>query len=231
MRKIILVCFAVVFASCNRNDVIADQGSEPIEDKLDISDITGVWTLDSNPLYYISLSEGGRFSYCFSENLMGSGNYILDGNQITLNNGYTYLSDKLELSLNNNSMSIKGPVQILYQSGNKNINLTFQKSNESISPSIIGVERKPGMPGLNKFYDDIRIVVTYVSDYTATYEYSGVSKSTGKRKTLKSYAWYYAYRKPYTYTQQIEGDGKVVIYNFDEISPSGSLDVNVVPQN
>ena len=58
MRKIILVCFAVVFASCNRNDVIADQGSEPIEDKLDISDITGVWTLDSNPLYYISLSEG-----------------------------------------------------------------------------------------------------------------------------------------------------------------------------
>lgn len=141
------------------------------------------------------------------------------------------MSDKLKLDLNEDILTVRGAIQLLYQGGSSDVNLVFIKSNETISPSIVGIEREPQLYGVNKFYDDIRIVVSYVSNYNAKYEYSGVLRSTGRRKIIKSYSWYYVYRQPYTYTQEIEGDGSVVIYNFDNNGPGSSLENNLVPQN
>lgn len=225
-----MICFTVLTA-CSEDENLNEQIPDNIESELTISDIKGVWVLKDNPLYFISLSESGFYSFCFNEKLMGGGNYVLNENEITLNNGYSYMRDKLKLELDEDILTVKGSIQLLYQDRSRDVNLVFIKSNEAISPSIIGIEREPQMYGLNKFYDDIRIVVSYVSNYNAKYEYSGVLKTTGKRKMIKSHSWYYVYRQPYTYTQEIEGDGSVIIYNFDEINPSSSLENNLVPQN
>lgn len=227
---IALICFAVLTA-CSEDENLNEQIPDNIESELTISDIKGVWVLKDNPLYFISLSESGFYSFCFNEKLMGGGNYVLNENEVTLNNGYSYMSDKLKLDLNEDILTVRGAIQLLYQGGSSDVNLVFIKSNETISPSIVGIEREPQLYGVNKFYDDIRIVVSYVSNYNAKYEYSGVLRSTGRRKIIKSYSWYYVYRQPYTYTQEIEGDGSVVIYNFDNNGPDSSLENNLVPQN
>lgn len=74
---IALICFTVLTA-CSEDENLNEQIPDNIESELTISDIKGVWVLKDNPLYFISLSESGFYSFCFNEKLMGGGNYVLE---------------------------------------------------------------------------------------------------------------------------------------------------------
>lgn len=239
---IVMILLSVLISSCSKDNTISDkqESTEESNEQLNESDIAGVWIVNSfsnNPgvwekmpsdLYFLSITESGFYSFCFNKNLMGSGKYTLDKESITLNNYYSFTNDKLKISLNRNELYIEGDLNTFLQNKKEHIKLKLKKSNENISPSVAGTTREPQMYGINIYYDELKMVVSYLTNYNAQYEYSGRQKSTGKRKTLKSYSWYYIYRKPYTYTQEIEGDGTIVIYNFEDKSPSGYLDSNII---
>lgn len=240
---IAFLLFCILGLSCSK-DEYSFNGSNTttnIEDKLNISDITGVWIIDSyynngsweimpSDLYFLSITENGFYSYCFNKRSMGSGEYSLKNNVITLNNNYFLIKDSLKLSLNNEELLIEGSLTLFTQNQKEYFKLKLKKTDEKISPSVVGTKREPQLYGINIYYEDVKMIVSYLTNYTASYEYTGIQKSTGKRKTLKSYSWYYIYRAPYTYTQEIGGNGEIIIYNFEDMSPSDYLKNNIVKQ-
>lgn len=241
---IVIILLSIFASSCSNSTPIPDtpEQTEDPSKQLNESDIAGVWVVSSfysdsglwktmpSNLYFLSITESGFYSFCFNNHLMGSGKYTLEKGTITLNNYYSFASDKFEISLNKNELYIEGNITTFLQDQKENIKLKLKKTDESISTSVAGTKREPQMYGINKYYDDLKMIVSYLTNYNAQYEYSGTQKSTGKRKILKSYSWYYVYRSPYTYTQEIDGDGNIIIYNFDDKSPSGYLTDNIVNQ-
>ena len=242
MKKLLLCLFVIPFLfGCSENKI--EDKIDNSEDKIEylkMEDVVGVWTLQGNDLCFLSLSSSGHYTLCFSNEIMGAGTFVLDNGFIIFNNGYLYTSDRLSikkeissLSINkeNNELCLAGGITT-YLLGRKNINLNFVKSNEKISPSVVGkVIPDDGMTGLNKYYNELEVEVIYMTEYVAKHEYSGRSKETGQRKVIKEYVWFYVYREPYTYTQLQNGNGEVLIYDFSSGVCSGmGLEMDLVKQ-
>ena len=100
----ILFLSCLIMTCCDTNSI--EQPEEP--KYLTKADISGVWAYPANELYFISLSESGRYTLCFNKYIMGAGTYELEKDILTLNNGYLYTSDKLSISIDNNKLSLKG---------------------------------------------------------------------------------------------------------------------------
>lgn len=215
MKKLFYILVLTLFSACSKQEEIIDKPDNEDKIELDNSDISGVWTLSSNDEYFISFTEGGKYTFCLNDHLMGSGTFDINDNAITLNNSYTNKSDKIEIELLQNTIHIKGNINLFNSENKESIQMKLVKSEEEVSPSQIGVEHGPGMYGLNKFYDITYIGVKFITDTFAKYEYRGIHKTTKVEKVIKSYSWYYVYRKPYTYTQEINGDGTIIKYDFE----------------
>lgn len=219
MKTLFYILILVLFSACNQQEEFIDKPDNEDNIKLENSDISGVWTLSSNDEYFISFTEGGKYTFCLNDHLMGSGNFNINNNIITLNNSYTNKSDKIEINLSQNTIYIKGDINLFNGKNTETIKMKLFKSKEAISSSPIGVEHRPGMYGLNKFYDITYIGVKYITDTFAKYECRGINKKTKVEKVIKSHSWYYVYRKPYTYTQEINGDGTIIKYDFENEWP------------
>lgn len=216
MRNLFYILFLTIFSACYKQEEVIVKPDHEDNKVLENSDISGVWTSISNDEYFISFTEGGKYTFCLNDHLMGSGAYDIKDNTVFLNNSYTNKTDKIEVNLSANKLSIDGNIYLFKSEEKETIQIKFIKSAEQISPSLIGVERGPSMYGLNKYYDITYIGVQFLTDTFAKYEYKGIHKTTKQEKVIKSYSWYYVYREPYTYTQEIDGDGKIIKYNFDD---------------
>lgn len=221
----------ILFACSKQNDINDEDIDVEVEAYLSMRDIEGVWTLENNDLYFISLSPSGHYSFCFNNEIMGSGTFVLNENNLLFNNGYLYSSDKVNVRKDGNKLSLNGNVTT-YLLGKKYVNLKFVKSTEQISPSVVGkVIPDDDFTGLNEKYKDLETEIIYMTEYVAKYEYTGKSKKTGKRELIKEYVWYYVYREPYTYTQVQNGNGEVLIYDFSSGVCSGNgLEFDLVEQ-
>ncbi len=215
MKKLFYISILILFSACSKQEEIIETTDNEDNIILDNSDLSGVWTSLSNDEYFISFTEGGKYTFCLNDHLMGSGTYNIKDNVATLNNSYTNKTDKIKIELSQNTINIKGDIFLFNSENKETIQISLTKSEETISPSQIGVEHGPGMYGLNKYYDITYIGVQYLTDTFAKYECRGIHKTTKKEKVIKSYSWYYVYRKPYTYTQEIDGDGTITKYDFE----------------
>ena len=233
MKKLLLCLFVLLFLfGCSENKIEDNiNNSEDEIEYLKMKDVVGVWTLQNNDLYFLSLSSSGHYTLCFSNEIMGSGTFVLDNGFIVFNNGYLYSSDRISIKKENNKLCLAGRMTT-YLLGEKYINLNFTKSSEKISPSVVGkVVPDNGMTGLNEYYNELEVEIIYMTEYVAKYEYSGRSRETGRRKVIKEYIWFYVYREPYTYTQLQNGNGEVLIYDFSSGVCSGmGLELDLVEQ-
>lgn len=217
-----------LFTSCSKGDNIEESNKEE-ETYLSASELTGVWVNDNNNLYFISFTNSGRYSFCLNDQLMGAGKYKLEKNQLILDNEYLYTSDVIKVSKQNNKLILSGDLTLFKEEKTKNIYLSLSKSQEATPTSVIG--KKPCiMTGLNQFYNNLDIEFNYKTNYICEYIQSGTSRKTGKWKIIEEYTWFYVYRYPYTYTQEANGDGKVVIYDFENSCIVGGLDRNLIEQ-
>lgn len=231
MKKILCLLTilpALLFTSCTKDE---DNTKDEIDNiYLSLSDINGVWESDSNNLYFISFTKGGRYSFCFNNQLMGAGNYKLEKNIISLENDYLYTTDVIEVAIVNKKLALKGNLYLFKQQDKKNINLIFDKSTEKTPPSVVGEKRDGGLSGLNAYYENTDVRMVYQTDYIAKYEYDGYSRKNGAYKMIKEHTWFYVYRPPYTYTQITSEKGEVIIYDFDNKFAGERLEDNVVTQ-
>lgn len=194
-------------------------------------DIEGVWVHPQNPLYFFSFSRNGRYSYCLNYKLMGSGTYTMKDNKVTLYNGYLGTAQELEIkNVTNEKIHIVGP--FYYFKSNESIFCFYElnKSSETCPPSIMGKVLVGQMEPLYVYYDDTDAELIFSSDYIANYKLSGTHRKTGRYEIISRKSWYYVYRPPYTYTQKIDGDGNVVIYNLDDYCDIYHLDDYIVQQ-
>lgn len=219
MRKLFYFLILTMFFACTKTEVISEKTDYEENTQLENSDISGVWTYISDDEYFISFTEGGKYTFCLNKHLMGSGTYIIKNNTISLNNSYSNKSDKITIYITNDLLDITGDIFLFNSKQQESIRMQFIKSNETVSPSQVGVEHQPQLYGLNQFYDITYIGVKYITDTVVKYEYRGIHKTTKKEKVIKSNSWYYVYREPYTYTQEIGGDGTVIKYDFNNGSP------------
>lgn len=217
-----------LFASCSKGEDI-EAPSKKEETYLSVSELTGVWVQDNNDLYFISFTSGGRYSFCLNNQLMGAGKFKLEENNLILDNEYLFTSDVIKVSKQNNKITLSGDLSLFKSQKSKNIYYTFSKSQESLPTSAVG-NRPCIMTGLNHLYDNLKIEFDYTSNFICEYLETGTSKKTGKKATIEKHTWFYVYRAPYTYTQEANGDGNVVIYDFDYTCIVGSLNNNIIEQ-
>lgn len=223
MRNLYFAFYVLIAMSsvvgCGGSNIDTIEKNEE-HNQLTYEDVSGVWIDPANNFHFLSLSENGRYALCFDRYTMGSGTYVLTNNEIILNNGYLHTSDKLSIAKEQNSLIIKGDM-LKYKSTSKTyISKVLNKSNEEISPSMIGVIKQPD-PNLGSIsgggkYSKKEIVITYNTEYTATYKLNGKLSSTKQWVIIEEAIWFYVYRTPYTYTQSPAGDGEIIIYYFDD---------------
>ena len=214
MKKIINFIFILplmLLCSCGGGN---EENLEQDIPTLQLKDICGVWVDSSNKLYYISINQNGRYTYCLNDKLIGSGKCTLEKNTLVLNDDYVYSSDLITINKLNNKLSMQGKVSKM-NSSKESINKQFVLSeSEQYSPSISGVN-KTATGGLNKYYDNLKQEINFISDVIFEYKYTGRKKGTLDYKTISQYTWRYVYRKPYTYGIQINSENaNVEIFDF-----------------
>lgn len=215
MRKFLfLFVVAALLISCKKdnNPDTNNNNSQDTEDtQIKISELYGVWKTDYNDSY-IAFTEGGKYSFFFGNNLMGSGTFSLENKTVSLNNTYSNKTDKLEIDFVQNKLKVSGKIYLFDGTNTMAVNNLFEMSSETISPSLVGKEVKPNLygssPTTRTIYKGILFISDYLIQYTHIYEY----KSTGKQKTSKRY-WYYIYREPMLYVQETDGDGTITSYD------------------
>lgn len=231
MKKLTLLLFAILFAftSCEKDDGSTKKDDDPIKDEvkyLSKADIIGVWTKNENDLYFISLSNNGRYTFCFNQQLMGAGNYTLEKDSIIFSNGYLHTLDKMKISLNNNQLIFKGRISLFKQEIKQEINLSFTKTDEAFAKSVVGEKWKSS--SILNIYGNKREYVNILSDYTLQYK---LVEDNSLQTLIKEEIWFYIYRNSLTYTQGSTSNGLIHIYKipfWGEFSALGSLSKNEV---
>ena len=230
MKKMLSMMLVMIslfgFISCTEDEDNEDF-SQPTTPTLQLSDICGVWVNPSNSLYYIAIYPSGKYTYCFNNELIGSGKCSLNDNTLCLNDDYTYKSDLITVNMSENKLTLYGNVTKINLT-KEYISQQFIYSSESLSPSIIGV-KETSTGGLNKYYNNLYTEISFISDLIFEYVYTGRHRNTYQYKTIAHYIWRYVYREPYTYGIKLnQGDGLVEIYDFSfTYSEFWGLDLNL----
>ncbi len=228
MKQIIYVLSILIFlSSCEKDEVISsgnNNNSNNIEEiQIKVSDINGVWALSSNDMYFISFMEGGKYSFCFNNHLMGSGTFSLKGKEVSLYNSYSNKIEKMSVELCQGKLRLKGDVYLFDSERTEYFSGDFIKTTETASPSLVGVEKSGGLYGFGPYGETVYDGVTFISDNIAKHTHIFEYKDTGREKTTTRY-YYYVYRIPIIYTQELEKDGYIVIYNTEEGQWPGRVD-------
>lgn len=218
-----LLCAIIIvsFVSCSKEENM-DEPPVVEDTQIKMSDISGVWALSSNNVYFISFTEGGKYSFCFNNHIMGNGTFSLNDNEVSLYNSYSNKTEKLSVELYQGKPRVKGNVFLFNSELEEYFSGDFVKTNESASPSLVGVEKSGGLYGFGPYGETIYDGVTFISDNIAKYTHIFQYYNNGNKKTTNRY--YYVYRIPIIYTQELEEDGYIVIYNTEEGEWPGRVD-------
>lgn len=222
LRSTLLLLFIPLFFSCDKNESTDSNEQTTPENTLTLKDISGVWTLSENDIYFLALYPSGRYTFCLSDYLIGSGSYYLNGNTLTLNDGYTFRANNLTIKLENDILNIRGDLHGIpnpipgIKEYIKTVSLYLQKeNNEDFSKSVAGFSECRDAGGLNAYYSNITNELNFISDYVFKYKSTGKSKQSGKWKTLKDETYYYTYREPYVYCYNVDNNPtEIEIYDF-----------------
>lgn len=232
MKKIFVLSFLFILCACQKDEPTINNSEETTEETteetyLQIEDICGVWENTQNNMYYLAIYPNGRYTFCLSDELIGSGFYILDKNTLTLNDGYFYTSNDIKLEPNNGFLNITGNITNI---NNTNQSIKYKlkyNPSEELSPSIAGRGKTGKSGGISANYSEVINELYFTSDYTFTYKSTGKSKKTGSWKTLVNDTRYYVYRKPYTYCYKLSDSQRTLeIFDFsflyrDDLSSLG----------
>lgn len=219
LKNYLLLIIVPFIFSCSNNETDDFDDSQVEDDS--IEDISGIWTLPENDIYYIALYPSGKYSFCLSDYLIGSGTYYLNGNTLILNDGYTYRKNELFVKLENSKLNIRGNLYGIpnpipgHKEYIQTVSFYLDKSiNESFSKSIAGFYKcEEGT--LNAYYSTVINELDFISNYLFKYTSTGKSRSNGRWKTLKNDTYYYNYREPYVYCYNTESNPtELEIYDF-----------------
>lgn len=208
-----LILFTFLFQlACQESESIIDN---PTEIYIQTNDICGVWTNQQDSMYYLALYPSGRYTFCLSDKLIGSGTYILKENTLTLNDGYFFTSNNIRLSLDNGYLKITGCITNI-DNINQTINYELKYNpTEELSSSLIGYYKKDVEEGGNAYYSETITELNFISDNIFTYRKTGKYKNSGSWKTIVDQTRYYVYRKPYTYCYLLNNSPKTLeVYDF-----------------
>jgi hypothetical protein len=196
---------------------------EPITDvkvedtSIKASDIQGVWTLnDENGFFFAYFDGTDEYSFCFDEQSMGAGKYLIASNKLTLKNGYLGYTDTFMIEPNGDELVIYGKLTSYNGTDSKFINIKLYKSSESVPLPIVGKIWKTGI------YDTYVDYLNFTSQYVV--QHYKVKSSINTRSD--EYNMYYVYRDEKLYAQKVNSTGNVGIYSirFDGgIATLGSL--------
>ena len=223
VRKSALL-FLVCLYACEGEipeSAIEEQPKEEEKTYLQVKDISGVWGSTSNKYGYIAIYPNGRYTCSLNWcTLISSGTYTLDKDVLTLDDGYTYMSSEVKITLSSSgTLTLIGEVYDCDSKPQGIVEHFKLNKDEDLSPSVAGRGYSLRNGGLNAYYTNTLDDISYESDNILKYEYSGEHKNTGKTKIIRSYTWRYVYRKPYTYCYLIDGEYSFIakpveIYDF-----------------
>lgn len=221
---IALICFAVL-AACSEDENLNEQIPDNAENGLSVSDIKGIWEGKENDLFFISFSENGKYSFCFNQQLMGSGNYEIDKDSIIFYNQYLSIKDKAKIEINNSTLSIVGSFLMFNRDDSMLFAGHFQKSDEEQPVSLIGEQWRSNK--ILNVYGDRREYLDVLTEYLIKYR---LVKADGIETPIRSKTWFYINRKDLLYAQIKDEDGTIHLYKspFIYVSRSGisSLEID-----
>ncbi len=218
---IVMILLSVLISSCSKDNTISDkqESTEESNEQLNESDIAGVWIVNSfsnNPgvwermpsdLYFLSITDSGFYSFCFSPTLMGSGKYNLKNDSIIFYNEYLQITDTIKIEKVNSTLQIQGNIHQFKSNNTIRINLQLKQSNETPATPIIGEQWESNdilsLGGDQKEYIDV------LSQYIIKYRRV---KANGIETPVKTQNWFYTNRKDLIYTQISNGDGTIHLY-------------------
>lgn len=214
LTMLFMATLCLLFTSCSKDDDNTNNNDpeSPLEPNyLNESDLYGVWKVEGTEtdLYFITFSETGRYSFCFNNTLMGAGTYSLDKNKLTLNNGYLFTKDVLDLEQNDKQLNIAGDIHKFKSTDMQNVNITISKTKKDMPISKVG-EIFTTFSFLNAYYGNVKERLTYTSEYIMKYEYF---KDNALQQMLSEENWYYVCYDNLIYTQKTNGTGNVIIYD------------------
>ncbi len=217
MKKFLLLALLsmLVLSSCSKGDENKELDIDKGESKFTIEELSGVWESSQNDLLFISINNVGKISYCFNEHTMGNGYGQIKDNELIIQNDYSVKSDKLQFTIDNDTLTLSGDIRSKFDEQNYKIELKFKKVNEMYTASFIGDYWKP-LSGLSPVYGSVQTTLSFVGDNTVQYKY--YAEKTGK--VIKESLWYYLARNHWNrgkiiYVNKTK-DNSSLIYIYDE---------------
>lgn len=200
----------IIFSACSKDDAEYNIPDSDVKEESEntINKIAGVWESTNNDLYFISISSKGQVAYCFGEYTMGIGYAKLNGRKLVIENDYSGHSDKLEIDMDGDRLSITGHIPQKGTGKDEYIILLLKKVDEINIYSFMGEFWMP-FSGLHVIYGSVQETLSFVGSNTAQYRYYVVR--TGKM--LHESLWYYIPRKHHK-----RGD-IIYVHKSDELTP------------
>ena len=220
----------ITLFSCNKDELNeVDLSPEVQPSYLTAAEIKGVWTDKENEHFFISIGTDGKYSFCFTQELMGSGEYKINKNKITFNNKYLSTTDNAQIEIIDGALVVSGNFQLFKQDRAVYINKIFKKTDEEIPLSIVG-EQWRSSKYLIAPSGDARDYLDVLSEYIIKYKKVKVSGSIETQ--MKEQKWFYINRKNFLYIQISNENGEIHLYNnpfrenFDTMGSLSHLEIN-----
>lgn len=213
MKKIfVLISLLFIYSSCENNDSPIPDNSTEEQTGISLSDICSVWSSEYDDNNFISFFRNGKYYYCFNDHLMGAGTFEIEDNIVILYSAISNKTDKITVELDQGHLIVKGSIYTFNSDIKAGVYMRFDKTDETASPSLVGKEVKPNLYGDGPTYKTIYAGTTFLTETVVKYTTILEHKKTGSQKVVNK-TWYYVYRDPLLYTQLIDGDGTIQIYN------------------
>ncbi len=205
-KNLLLITLLLFSLSC------ANEKEEPANLWLTADDIAGVWVDKSNDKFFIRISSDGKYSFCLTSELMGSGEFLLNNNMITFKNKYLSSVDEALIEIIDGELFLSGSFNLMTYEGHERgtgIMKYYKKTKESDPPSFIGKQINFLWVPTSGGYDT-KERLEVLSEYIIKYQ--KIKKSGSIQSTLVDRNWYYVYRNGLFYTQKVDGDGRITLY-------------------
>ena len=207
-KSFTLLLFAAILFSCTKNEIDeVDKNPEDEKTYITSDEIKGIWIDKNNENFFLKIDTDERYSFCLSQEIMGSGKYTLEKDSIVFYNNYLSTTDKAKIEVRNNNLILKGDFKLFKQTKSTSIDIQFIISNEETPVSIIGEQWKSNK--ILNINGDRREYLDVLTENIIKYR---LVKANSIETLIKEQNWFYINRKDLLYTQINNGDGKIHLY-------------------
>ena len=207
-KSFTLLFFAAILFSCTKNEIDeVDKNPEDEKTYITYDEIKGIWIDKNNENFFLKIDTDERYSFCLSQEIMGSGKYTLEKDSIVFYNNYLSTTDKAKIEVRNNNLILKGDFKLFKQTKSTSIDIQFIISNEETPVSIIGEQWKSNK--ILNINGDRREYLDVLTENIIKYR---LVKANSIETLIKEQNWFYINRKDLLYTQINNGDGKIHLY-------------------